>query len=205
MAFFEERFLVGRCAVTIRPRRRQRSFARPYQHFHAERLAEARHHAADAAIAIYAERFAAHAVADVHLPFARLQRGHLLWNLPQRGQDQSPRQFGSPVRRPSRMLARRQDDAFARQRVEVDVRKDTALTHEPQLGQPFDQRRAYRRALADQHQRFGVLQPFSELVGVLGVVVPDGNVVAGELAEARQRADGVMVVVEYRNVHFKIS
>ena len=44
---------------------------------------------------------------------------------------------------------------------------------------------------------------FGQLVGVLGVIVPDRDVVAGELGEARQRADGVVVIVEYGDVHFR--
>jgi hypothetical protein len=38
--------------------------------------------------------------------------------------------------------------------------------------------------LADQHQYFGSAQPLGERVGILDVIVPDGDVVALELGEA---------------------
>jgi hypothetical protein len=56
-------------------------------------------------------------------------------------------------------------------------------------------------ALADQHQRLDVLQPLGELVVVLHVVVPHLHVVRGELPEARERWDGVVVIVEDGNFH----
>jgi len=81
------------------------------------------------------------------------------------------------------------------------VRIDAALADELELRQALDERRANLRALADQHQGFGILQSLRELADVLDVVVPDRDVVACELAEAGQRAHSVVVVVEYRDFH----
>ena len=82
------------------------------------------------------------------------------------------------------MLVRRHDHAEPRAGVDVDVRIDAALADQPELGQALEQRRADLRALADQHQRLGVLQPLGQHVDVLDVVVPDRDVVAGELARS---------------------
>ena len=84
----------------------------------------------------------------------------------------------------SGVLARRHDHAEPRAGVDVDVRIDAALADQPQLGQPLEQRRADLRALADQHQRLGVVQALGQRVDVLDVVVPDRDVVARELARS---------------------
>ena len=60
------------------------------------------------------------------------------------------------------MQVRGDDDAVPRAGVDVDVRIDAALADELELRQALEQRRADRRALADQHQRLGVLQPLGE-------------------------------------------
>src|SRR6516165_951474 len=65
--------------------------------------------------------------------------------------------------------------------LDIDMRIDAALADEAQLRQPYNQRRADRGALADQHQRLDVGKPRRERVGVLDVVVPDRDVVPGEL------------------------
>src|SRR5688572_4238209 len=99
------------------------------------------------------------------------------------------------------MLVRAEHDALHRERVDVDMRVDAALAHDLQLREPLDQRRANRRALADEHERFRVLQALGEDIGVLRVVVPDRDVVAVELPERLQRPYDVLVVVEYRDLH----
>ena len=48
-----------------------------------------------------------------------------------------------------------------------------------------------------------VAQALGELVDILRVVVPDRDVVAGELREAAERADGVEVIVEDRDLHVR--
>src|SRR5581483_5679327 len=60
--------------------------------------------------------------------------------------------------------------------VDVDVRIDAPLADQLQLWHPLDERGADLGALADEDERFGVLQPLGELVGVLDVVVPDLDV-----------------------------
>ena len=99
------------------------------------------------------------------------------------------------------MLARRHDDAEPRAGVDVDVRIDAALADQLELGQPLEQRRANLRPLADQHQRFGIAQPFGQRVDVLDVIVPDRDVMSGELAEAGQGAQRVVVIVEDGDFH----
>ena len=99
------------------------------------------------------------------------------------------------------MLARRHDDAEPGAGVDVDVRIDAALADQLQLRQPLQQRRADLRALADQHQRFGVAQPLGERIDVLDVIVPDRDVVSRELAEAVEGAQRVEIVVEDGNLH----
>ena len=101
------------------------------------------------------------------------------------------------------MLVRRDDDAVLRARVDVDVRIDAALTHQPQLRQPLDERPADRRAFADQDQRFGLGQALRERINVVDMIVPDRDLVAVELAEAVEGAQGVEVVVEDGDVHRK--
>ena len=99
------------------------------------------------------------------------------------------------------MLARRHDDAAPRAGVDVDMRIDAALADQPELRQALEQRRADLRAFADQHQRLGVAQALGQGVDILDVIVPDRHVVAGELAEAGQGAQGVVVIVEDRDFH----
>jgi hypothetical protein len=99
------------------------------------------------------------------------------------------------------VLARRHDDAAARTGLDVDVRIDAALADEFELGQAFEQVGLNSRALTDEHQAFGVLEPRRQRVGVLHVVVPDHNLVTRELAEAGKRAQRVEIIVEDRNLH----
>ena len=119
-----------------------------------------------------AQHLAAQRLADADLPPARLQRAHLLRNLPHRGEDQPPRQLRRRVRRRAGMLIRRHDHAAARARVDVDVRVDAALADQPEPVQPIEQRRANRGPFANQDQRLGVLQALGERVGVLDMISP---------------------------------
>ena len=89
--------------------------------------------------------------------------------------------------------------------LDIDMRIDAALADEAQLRQPYNQRRADRGALADQHQRLDVGKPRRERVGVLDVVVPDRDVVPGELREAGQRAHRVVIIVENGDLHEGLS
>ncbi len=103
------------------------------------------------------------------------------------------------------MLARGDDDAEPRAGVDVDMRIDAALADQLQLWQSLQQRRADLRALADQHQRFGVAQPLRQHVDVLDVIVPDRHVVAVELPEAVERPDRVEIVVEDGDLHAALA
>ena len=134
-----------------------------------------------------------------------LQRRHLLRDLPHRRQHQAPGQFGRRVGRRVGVHVRRHDDAEPRAGRDVDMRIDAALADQLQLRQLLQQRRADLGALADQHQRLGILQPFRQRVGVLDVIVEDGDVVALELGEARQRPQRVEVIVEDGDLHAACS
>jgi hypothetical protein len=84
------------------------------------------------------------------------------------------------------VLARRHDDAEPSAGVYIDVRINTALADESEIGQALEQGRPDFRPLAYQHQDFSVAETLRKGVGVLVVVVPDRDVVSRELAEARQ-------------------
>ena len=92
------------------------------------------------------------------------------------------------------MLARRHDDAEPRAGIDVDVGIDAALADQSQSGQPFQQRGADLRALAEQDQHFRIGQPFGQAIDVLLVVVPDRDLVTRELCEAGQGPQRVEVV-----------
>jgi hypothetical protein len=99
------------------------------------------------------------------------------------------------------MLARRHHDAEPGAGGDVDVRIDAALADQPELGQPRQQRLADLGALPDQHQCFGLPQPRREHVVVLDMIGPHRDLMAGELAEAGERSYGIMVVIEYCDLH----
>jgi hypothetical protein len=98
-------------------------------------------------------------------------------------------------------IRRRDDDAEPRAGVDVDVREDAALADESQRREPLEQRCPNRRALADQHERLAVAQPLRERLELLHVVVVDRDVVGRQLREARERPEGVEVVVEDGDLH----
>jgi hypothetical protein len=81
------------------------------------------------------------------------------------------------------------------------VRIGADLADDAEFGKAREQRLLDGSALADQGQRLGVLEPLGEHVDVLGVVVPDRDVVAGGLAEGGERFHHILIVVEYRDVH----
>src|SRR5215813_14100240 len=81
------------------------------------------------------------------------------------------------------------------------MRIDAALADELEPGEAFEQRGLNFRAFADEHQAFDVFQARRERVGVLHVVVPDRNLVALELLEARQHAERIEIIVEDRDLH----
>ncbi len=201
VALGEERRLVGRRRVAVAARALERGLARPHENVHAEGLAVAGYHLADASVAVDAERLTAQPVADARLPVARLERLHLLRNLAHSGQHQCPGELRGGKRRRSRMLARRDDDAERGAGVDVDVRIDAALTDELEACEPLEQRCSNGGALADEHQRLRIAQALCERVQLLDVIVPDGDLVAVELGEAVQRAKRVEVIVEDADFH----
>src|SRR5258706_237519 len=201
VAFLEERLLAARYGVTVRASARLRRFARPYQDFHAKGLSVSRHDGSDPAVAEYPQGLSAYRSADAGLPLSGLEGSHLLGDVAQGGDDQSPGQLCGGVGGHAEMLVRGQDDAEACAGIDIDVGKDAALADEPEPGKALEQGGADLGALADQHQRLGVCEASGQRIGVLDVIVPDGDLVAGELAEGIQRGQRVVIVVEYGYFH----
>src|SRR5262249_15147573 len=201
IAVRKELLLAPHRLVTIRPRAGEGGLARPYGHLHAERLAIAGDDRADPAVTVDTEPLAAQRAADADLPAASFQRGHLLGNLAHRREHQAPGELGSCVGRRAGMLTGGYDDAQPRAGIDIDVRIDAALADEPQLGQALQKRSANGRAFPDQHQRFRVAQPVGERIEVLNVIIPYRHRMTGKLAEARQRAYGVVIIVQYGDFH----
>ena len=69
--------------------------------------------------------------------------------------------------------------------------------------QAIEQGRANLRSLAYQHQHFGIFQPRRERVEILRVVIPHRDLVPLQFFEARERAQSVEVIVEYRDLHLQ--
>jgi hypothetical protein len=119
--FKKFRLAAGR-RVAIGARPRQRRIACPRHDIHTEGLAVTRDRRADAAIAKHAERFIAQGRADADLPFAGLERDHLLRQLARGCENERPGQFGGGVTRNACMLARRHDNGAARAGFDIDMR-----------------------------------------------------------------------------------
>ena len=78
---------------------------------------------------------------------------------------------------------------------------DAALADQAEFRQALQQRGADFRALAEQHQHLEVGQPGGQGVGVLHMIVEHRHLMPGQLGEAWQCAQGVEVIVEYRDFH----
>src|SRR5258708_6104088 len=61
--------------------------------------------------------------------------------------------------------------------------------------------RLLARIFARPHQRFDLLQPRGELVGILQMVVPHLDIVRRELLESREAGNGVVIIVEDSDFH----
>jgi hypothetical protein len=85
--------------------------------------------------------------------------------------------------------------------IDIDMRVDAALADQAEIAQPLQKRSTDLRAFPDEHQCLAIVQPLSELVDILYVIVEDRYVVAEQLVEAVQRAERVEVVVQDRNPH----
>ena len=157
VALLEERLLARRGGVTVRARTQPRRFARPDEHLHAESLSVPRHDGADPAVAEDSQRLSAQRAADAGLPVSGFEGSRLPGDLAHGRNDEPPCQLRSRIGRHAEMLVRRQDDAESRAGIDVDVRIDAALADELEPGQALEQGCADLGALADQHQRLGVL------------------------------------------------
>src|SRR6266511_1270421 len=188
--------------MPVAPRILDRRLASPREDVHAEGLAVAGHNGADLAVTVDAERLPAKAAADrIRLPFPGPERGHFLGDPAHRGDHEPPRQLGGGVGGPPRTGLRGQDHAAPGAGLDLDMGIDAHLADDAEAVEALQQRRADRCALADELQRLRVLEPLRQLVDVRGVVVPDRHLVARRLAEAPERADRVLVIVEDRDVH----
>ena len=161
-----------------------------------ERVAVAGDDRPDAPVAEDPEGLAVQRAPHTGLPGAGLERRHLGGNLAHGGQDQGPGQLGRRVRGSRGVQIRGDDNAEARAGVDIDVGIDTALADEAQCSQAFEQWGADGRSLADEHNRFVPGEALREDVDVVGVIVPDRDLMAGQLVEARQRAHRVEPVIE---------
>ena len=99
------------------------------------------------------------------------------------------------------MLIRRYDHAATCTRVDVDMRVDAALADEPQRVEAIEQGLTDVRTLANQHERLRVFEAPGQRIDVLRVIVPDRDLVAVQLAKARESTKGVEVVIQNRNLH----
>src|SRR6516164_10696646 len=153
--------------------------------------------------AVKTERLAAQCRANAGLPAPGLERRHLLGNLANGGQNESPRELGRGIGRCAGVHVRRYDDAKTRAGFDVDMRPDASLADQQQPRQALKQWGADFGALTYEHERLRVLEALGERIGSLNVIVPDRDLVSGELREACQRAQRVMVVVEDRHLHLQ--
>src|SRR5678816_888474 len=87
--------------------------------------------------------------------------------------------------------------------IDIDVRIDAALTDQPQLVEAIEKRCANRGPLPYQHQGFGIPQAPGEDVNVLHVIVPDLSLVSGQLREAVESTEGVVIIVENGDLHWR--
>lgn len=76
-----------------------------------------------------------------------------------------------------------------------------ALADKFELGPALQQGPANMGALADQHQRFRMGQAPGQPVHILDMVVPDRDIVTGQLGETWQGAQGVQIIVQYGDVN----
>ena len=72
---------------------------------------------------------------------------------------------------------------------------NAALADEFQVRKAFQKVCANRCAFAKQHQRFGVLKACRKAFGVRFVIRPYGDVMAVQLFETRQSAQGIARIV----------
>ena len=79
--------------------------------------------------------------------------------------------------------------------------RTAGLRDQLQLRQLVDQVPGDPGAFADQHQGLRIREAHAELSGALDGVVEHLDVVLGEQREAVELADGVLIVVEDRNLH----
>ena len=82
---------------------------------------------------------------------------------------------------------------------------DATLAYQLQFGQTLNQRRLYLRALADEHKNLCFTKTFCKGVILLNVVGPYCDVMAFEFLKAFERADGIEIVVQDRDVHSQAS
>ena len=97
------------------------------------------------------------------------------------------------------------DDPEPCARVDVDVRVDTSLADQLELGQLLEQGRPDLGAFPDQHERVSGREPAGQFIDILHMVIPDGHVMPAQFLEALQAAHGVMVIVQNRNLHTNAS
>ena len=85
--------------------------------------------------------------------------------------------------------------------VDVDVGVDAVLADESEGGELLEKVGANLGAFADEDEGLGVAEADSQGIHLLEMVVPDHDLVTGQLLEAGQGAEGVEVVVQDGDLH----
>ncbi len=80
-------------------------------------------------------------------------------------------------------------------------RAAAGLADQLEPGQPRQQGRGDRRALANQHQRIGLLEALDQRVLIGNGVVVNRHLVACQLGEGIQVAHTILVIIGNDNVH----
>ena len=168
-------------------------------HLHAKGTTVARHQPADLAVAPDAQGTAMQAATKGGLPVSLTHALHIRRQTTQPGQDEKPGQLGGGMRTTARL---RHQDAACSASGDVDMRAGSAgLRHQLQLGQPRQQGCAQACALANQHHRLGLAQALDQRILIGGSVVVDMHGVTVELAERRQAAHCILIVIKYDDAH----
>ena len=82
------------------------------------------------------------------------------------------------------------------------MRIHTALADEPKVVEPCQETRVDLGPLSDQNQHFAVFEPLGEHIHVFDMIVPNRDVERRQLGEARQRLQGVEVVIQKTRAAF---
>ena len=161
----------------------------------------ARHQPADPAITIKPDAAPRQRPPDTRLPVPGAGTGHLPRQIAHRGQDQRPGQLGCGMVGGFGGLVRTEGHPPRRAGRHIDMRPGPAPRNQPQPGQGRQQIIGDARAFAEQAKRLCPLQAAGQF-RPLGVIGPDGDVMARHAGKARQATQGIGPVIKDMNPHF---